>query len=53
MSSFDPGRGWSPARQSLTSGPPVDQMHKLDLRAPPPNTDDDKTDQPTLGIRTA
>jgi hypothetical protein len=46
MSSFGPGRGRPPARQSLTSGPPVDLMHKIDLRAPPPDKEDDKTDQP-------
>jgi hypothetical protein len=46
MSSFDPGRGWPPARQSLTSGPPVDLMHESDLRAPPPETEDAETDQP-------
>jgi hypothetical protein len=53
MSSFGPGRGRPPARQSLTSGPPVDLMHELDLRALPPDTEDDKTDRPTMGTRAA
>ena len=46
MSPFGPGRGWPPARQSLMSGPPVALAHEADLRAPPPDTEDDKTDQP-------
>ena len=46
MSPFGFRRGWPPARQSLMSGRPVALMHEPDLREPPPDTEDDKIDNP-------
>jgi hypothetical protein len=46
MSSRGPGKGWPPARNSLSTGQLVDRLNALDLRVPPPDSKDGETDQP-------